>query len=69
MRKISFKEYDEKRKSAKIDLLEIGDDLDKKVSSGLRTRDNEKKFFLYKLAKEKKESMLKKIGDRRYKYL
>ncbi len=69
MRKISFEEYDKKRKSAKIDLLEIRDDLDKKVSSGLRTRDSEKRFLLYKLAKEKKESMLKKVGDRKYKYL
>ncbi len=69
MRKISFEEYDKKRKSAKIDLLKIRDDLDKKVSSGLRTRDSEKSFLLYKLAKEKKESMLKKVGNRKYKYL
>lgn len=69
MRKISFEEYDKKRKLAKIDLLEIRDDLNKKVSSGLRTRVSEKRFLLYKLAKEKKKSMLKKIGDRKYKYL
>ncbi len=59
MRKKSFEEYDKKRKSAKIDLLKIRDELDKRVSSGLRTRDNEKRFLLYKLAKEKKENMLK----------
>ena len=69
MRKISFEEYDKKRKSNKIELLKIRDDLDKKVSFGLRTRDSEKRFLLYKLAKEKKESMLKKVGDRKYKYL
>lgn len=69
MRKISFEEYDKKRKLAKIDLLKIRDDLDKKPSSGLRTRDNEKRFLLYKLAKEKKEKMLEKVGDRKYKYL
>jgi len=69
MSKISFEEYDKKRKSAKIDLLEIRDSLDKKASSGLRTRDREKKFLLYKLAKERKNSMLKKVGDRKYKYL
>ena len=69
MRKISFEEYDKKRKLAQISLLKIRDDLDKKVSSGLRKRDSEKRFILYQIAKEKKESMLKKVGERKYEYL
>jgi len=69
MRKVSFEEYDKKRKSAKIDLLNIRDDLTRKVSSGFRIRDNEKRTLLYKLAKEKKKRMLKKIGERKYRYL
>lgn len=69
MKKISYEEYDEKRKLAKIELLKIRDGLDKKTGPGLRTRDNEKRFLLYKLAKEKKDRMLEKVGDRKYRFL
>ncbi|MEJ6952374.1 hypothetical protein [Natronospora cellulosivora (SeqCode)] len=69
MRKISFNEHDQKRKSSRVDLLEIRDSLDKKASSTLRKRDSEKRFLLYRLAKERKEKMIKKVGDRKYKFL
>ncbi len=69
MRKISFDKYDKKRKLARIDLLKIRDSLSKKASYGLRSREDEKRFLLYKLAKEKKLRMLKKIEDRKYRFL
>lgn len=69
MKKISFDEYNKKRKSASIELLKLRDSLNKKPSAGLRTRDREKRFLLFKLAKEKKSRMVEKIGDRKYRFL
>lgn len=69
MRKISFDEYNKKRKAVRIELLKLRDSLNKKTSAGLRTRDREKRFLLFKLAKEKKSRMVEKIGDRKYRFL
>ncbi len=69
MRNISFDEYDKKRKATRVDLLKIRDSLDKKAGSTIRTRDHEKRFLLYRLAKERKEKMIKKVGDRKYNFL
>ena len=69
MRKINFKEFNKKRKAARIDLLQIRDDLDLKKDKGFRNRDNEKQIILYELAKRKKNKMFKKVSDRKYKVI
>ena len=68
MRKIKFEEYNKKRKKAKIKLLKLRDKLDRKPGGGQRIRDREKRSLLYKLAREKKERLLEKIGDRKYRF-
>jgi hypothetical protein len=69
MRKISWDQYEEQIKLAKVDFLQIKDETTKKVSGNLRTRDKEKRLLLYKLAKNKQEKMLKEIGERKYKLI
>lgn len=66
MRNISWDEYEEQRKSAKIDILQMKEKESKRVSGNLRKRDKEKRLLLYKLAKHKQENMLKEIGEREY---
>jgi|GEM_PF-1543122 len=69
MRKISFKEYNKKRKEAKVDLLKMRDNLNKKPNDNSRGRDREKRILLYKLAKERREKIFKKTGEREYKLI
>jgi hypothetical protein len=69
LRKISFKEYNKKRKEAKVDLLNMRDSLKKKPNDNSRRRDREKRILLYKLAKERREKTLKKSGEREYKLI
>ena len=68
MRKIKFKEYNQKRKSTKIDLLQMRDELNFISGGGSKNRDPEKQDLLYKLAKRKKERMLEKVGERKYRF-
>ncbi|WP_143555722.1 hypothetical protein [Selenihalanaerobacter shriftii] len=72
MRKISFKEYNIKRKKAKLDFLKIRDNLEQKPDKGLRTRDESKQNALYQAAINKRnrlmqEGILEKVGERKYK--
>lgn len=69
MRKIKFEEYNKKRQAAKIEFLNIRDKLNKEVSQSLRRRKEKKREILYKVAKEKKQRTLKKIGNRKYKFI
>ena len=68
MRNIKFKEYNQKRKSAKIDLLQIRDELNLVTGGGSKNRDPEKQDLLYNLAKRKKKRMLEKVGERKYRF-
>ena len=68
MRKIKFQEYNKKRKAARIDLLQIRDGLNFCSDGDFKNRDAEKRDLLYKLAKRKKRRMLKKIGERKYRF-
>lgn len=67
MRNIKFKEYNKKRKEAKIELLKLRENLNLKSASGGINRSPEKRNLLFKLAKRKKKKMLEKIGPRKYK--
>jgi altronate dehydratase len=69
MRKINFKEHDQKRKEAKIDLLKLRDQLGIKSGSGGVKRNPKKREILFKLAKKRKEKMIEKIGERKYRLL
>jgi len=68
LRKIKFQEYNKKRKAARIDLLQIRDELNFCSDGDFKNRDAEKRDLLYKLAKRKKRRMLKKIGERKYRF-
>ncbi|SDC27459.1 MULTISPECIES: hypothetical protein [unclassified Candidatus Frackibacter] len=69
MRKISFNEYNKKRKTSKVDLLKVRDGLEKKSNNNSKRRDREKRILLYKLAKKRREKILKKSGEREYKLI
>lgn len=68
MRKIEFEEYDKKRKSAKLKLLQIRDELDTLNYGKAKKRNSEKQSLLFKLAKEKKERIIEKVGERKYRF-
>lgn len=68
MRKIDFEEYNKKRKKAKIDILELRDQLQKKKSETKRSRSQDKQFLLYELAKKRKKQMIEKIGKHQYRF-
>ena len=68
MRKINFEEYNKKRKKAKIDLLELRDQLQKQKTNTKRSRSQDKQFLLYQLAKKRKEKMIEKIGKHKYRF-
>lgn len=55
MRKINFEEYNKERKKAKIDILELRDQIKKKKSETKRSRSQDKQFLLYELAKKRKD--------------
>ncbi len=69
MRKISFNEYNKKRRASKVNLLKVRDGLEKKSNNNSKRRDREKRILLYKLAKERREKILKKSGERKYKLI
>ncbi|MCK8824108.1 hypothetical protein [Fuchsiella alkaliacetigena] len=71
MRRISYLEYKQKRKSARLDFLKLRDSLDKEPSQGLRERNPDKRLLLFKLAEQKRErfleeGVLEKLGQRKY---
>ncbi|MFT9485756.1 MAG: hypothetical protein ACH0QD_00025 [Tepidibacillus sp.] len=66
MRTINFDEYNQKRKSSKINFLKMRDQLERKPSSTFRKRDPEKQLLLFKMAKKRKDRLFKKIGEREY---
>ncbi|PTV95640.1 hypothetical protein C8C76_12820 [Halanaerobium saccharolyticum] len=68
MRKINFEKYDKKRKEAKIDILELRDQLLKQRANSKRSRNQNKQFLLYELAKNRKEKMIEKTGPHKYKF-
>ncbi|RQD68658.1 MAG: hypothetical protein D5S01_11680, partial [Halanaerobium sp. MSAO_Bac5] len=68
MRKIKFEEQNKKRKAAKIKLLEIRDELEKVRDESKLERDLEKQNLLFKLAREKQQRILEKIGERKYRF-
>ena len=68
MRKIKFEEQNRKRKAAKIKLLEIRDELERVKDENNIERDSEKQTLLFKLAREKKQRILEKIGERKYRF-
>ncbi|TDO92118.1 hypothetical protein DFR79_10720 [Halanaerobium saccharolyticum] len=68
MRKINFEEYNKKRKKAKIDILELRDQLNKKKTKTKRSRQQDKQYLLYKLAKKRKEKMIEKVGNHLYRF-
>ena len=67
MRRTQFSEYNEKRKKARLDLLRLREKLDIKDSSGSTAKNIKEWAILFKMAKKKKEKMLEKIGERKYK--
>lgn len=68
MRKINFEKYNKKRKEAKIDILELRDQLSKQKTKSKRSRNQNKQFLLYKLAKKRKEKMIEKISEHKYRF-
>lgn len=68
MRKINFEKYNKKRKEAKIDILELRDQLLKQRANSKRSRNQNKQFLLYELAKKRKEKMIEKTGPHKYKF-
>ncbi len=68
MRKINFEEYNEKRKKAKIDILELRDQLQKQKTDSKRSRSQDKQFLLYQLARKRKEKMIEKVGKHQYRF-
>jgi hypothetical protein len=68
MRKINFEEYNKKRKKAKIDILELRDQLSKQKTSSKRSRNQNKQFLLYEIAKKRKEKMIEKVGKHQYRF-
>jgi len=68
MRKINFKKYNKKRKKAKLDILELRDQLQKQKTNSKRSRSQDKQFLLYKLAKKRKEKMIEKVGKHQYRF-
>jgi len=68
MRKINFEEYNKKRKEAKINILELRDQLSKPKASSKRSRSQDKQFLLYELAKKRKEKMIEKISEHKYRF-
>jgi len=68
MRKINFEEYNKKRKKAKINILELRDQLSKPKTSSKRSRSQDKQFLLYQLAKKRKEKMIEKVGKHQYRF-
>ena len=68
MKKINFEEYNKKRKEAKIDILELRDQLSKQKTISKRSRSQNKQFLLYELAKKRKEKMIEKIAKHKYRF-
>ena len=68
MRKINFEEYNKKRKEAKIDILELRDQLSKQKTISKRSRSQNKQFLLYQLARKRKEKMIEKIAKHKYRF-
>ena len=68
MKKINFEEYNKKRKEAKIDILELRDQLSKQKTISKRSRSQNKQFLLYDLAKKRKEKMIEKVGKHQYRF-
>lgn len=68
MRKINFEKYDKKRKDAKIDILELRDQLLKQRANSKRSRNQNKQFLLYEIAKKRKQAMIEKTGPHKYKF-
>lgn len=68
MKKINFEEYNKKRKKAKIDILELRDQLSKQKTKSKRSRNQNKQFLLYELAKKRKEKMIEKISEHKYRF-
>ena len=68
MRKIHFEEYNKKRKEAKINILELRDQLSRPKASSKRRRSQNKQFLLYQLAKKRKEKMIEKVGKHQYRF-
>ncbi len=66
MKKIKLDQYNKKRKKARLTLLKIRDELGLQTGKAKR-RSPEKRKILYKKAKQKKEKMLEKVEDRKYK--
>ncbi|MGM0500185.1 MAG: hypothetical protein ACQERL_08275 [Bacillota bacterium] len=66
MKKINFEKYDKKRKEAKIDILELRDQLSKQKTESKRSRNINKEFLLYELAKKRKDEMIEKIAKHKY---
>ena len=66
MRHISLKEYNQKRKENKPQLLKIQDKIknspDRKSNTGNRSRSKTERKLLYKIAKEQKEKLFKKLA-------
>jgi hypothetical protein len=68
MKKINFEDYNKKRKKAKIDILELRDQLSKQKTKPKRRRNQKKQFLLYELAKKRKDKMIEKISEHKYRF-
>jgi len=68
MKKINFEEYNKKRKEAKIDILELRDQLSKQKTISKRSRSQNKQFLLYELARKRQEKMIEKIAKHKYRF-
>ncbi len=65
MRKINFNEYDKKRKRAKIDLLQLRDELDT-TEGEAPPRDEKKRDMLFEMARKRKNYILNENKDNNY---
>jgi hypothetical protein len=68
MKKINFEEYNKKRKKAKINILELRDQLTRQKNTSKRSRNQKKQFLLYELAKKRKDKMIEKISEHKYRF-
>jgi hypothetical protein len=68
MKKINFEDYNKKRKKAKIDILELRDQLSKQKTKPKHRRNQKKQFLLYELAKKRKDKMIEKISEHKYRF-
>ena len=65
MKKINFDEYNNKRKRAKIDLLQLRDELD--ITEGeAPPRDEKKREMLFEMARKRKDYILNENKDNNY---